>query len=259
MCWTTNSYQVRFGLLQAAQFGAPQERRRVIFSAARRGLTLPKLPEPTHCFEDPRLGIKLPGELNSVVGSGGLSPSRGALAPVTVGDTLADLPRFEYRNPKTIMGDFDRRTRLSLKLRSQSIPLLNGAQEFRTILKTDRVGYSSFQYHCPALNNFQLGLRDRRRRGGGGHGQDQGSRSRGEDGRNEEMVENWHVTGLWSEKIIEQIWHIPFKGGADHKRQFPLCLSPVFLSFSLSLSGALKISRPYDSLLIHLGQAYLKS
>lgn len=43
-------YQVKFKLLQAAQYGVPQTRKRVIFIGAKRGLTLPEFPVPVYAF-----------------------------------------------------------------------------------------------------------------------------------------------------------------------------------------------------------------
>ena len=44
------SYQVRFGLLQAAHYGTPQARVRFFLIAAKQGYPLPDLPQPTHDF-----------------------------------------------------------------------------------------------------------------------------------------------------------------------------------------------------------------
>jgi DNA (cytosine-5)-methyltransferase 1 len=43
-------YQVRFKILQAGQYGAPQDRQRLIFFGAKRGCKLAEFPIPTHAF-----------------------------------------------------------------------------------------------------------------------------------------------------------------------------------------------------------------
>lgn len=53
------SYQAHFKLLQAGQYGAPQNRLRVIFLGAKRDLPLPEFPIPTHCTADDVQHVKL--------------------------------------------------------------------------------------------------------------------------------------------------------------------------------------------------------
>ncbi|KAJ6508639.1 S-adenosyl-L-methionine-dependent methyltransferase, partial [Mycena sanguinolenta] len=52
-------YQVRFKVLQAGQYGAPQDRERIIFLGAMRGHKLPEFPIPTHAFK-PARRFKIP-------------------------------------------------------------------------------------------------------------------------------------------------------------------------------------------------------
>jgi DNA (cytosine-5)-methyltransferase 1 len=47
-------YQVRFKVLQAGSYGAPQDRERIIFLGAKRGHKLPDFPTPTHAFKPAR-------------------------------------------------------------------------------------------------------------------------------------------------------------------------------------------------------------
>lgn len=44
-------YQIQMSLLQAAAYGVPQSRERVIFVGTKRGLTMPSFPLPTHTFK----------------------------------------------------------------------------------------------------------------------------------------------------------------------------------------------------------------
>ena len=63
-------YQVTYGVLQAGQYGAAQNRERLIILAAAPGEKLPRMPEPSHAFRD----------------------SSGPLRTVTAWDILSDLP-----------------------------------------------------------------------------------------------------------------------------------------------------------------------
>lgn len=90
-----NSYQVRFGLLQAAHYGTPQSRVRFFVFAAKHGNPLPNLPQPTHDFP-------LADSLKISLSNGStIEPIRTMMgtAPhpfVTVDDAIGDLPRFDW-------------------------------------------------------------------------------------------------------------------------------------------------------------------
>ncbi|EGG07057.1 uncharacterized protein MELLADRAFT_85954 [Melampsora larici-populina 98AG31] len=210
MCGTmiTLDYQLRFGVLQAAQYGTPQERRRFILTAVKRGYTLPNLPDPTHFYPDGNLQIKLPDQ-NKIFMDFRTRYSRGTLDPITIGDTISDLPCFEYRNPMKIMGDFNKPTRKKFKKRSKECVLVNGDHRFGRLEKTDWVGFQKFKYRINPQNNFQIYLRTQRK--------EDDDLVLQNDGDEEEEPINWHVTGRFSEKTVEQIWHIPIREGADYK------------------------------------------
>lgn len=90
------SYQVRFKVLQAAAYGSPQGRNRVIFWGAKRGLRLPNFPIPTHAYEGrlcvhnlPTNQEKLPPATRSQTpGSWHLC---APLKATTVNDSIGDL------------------------------------------------------------------------------------------------------------------------------------------------------------------------
>lgn len=88
-----NSYQVRFSVLQAGVYGSPQNRRRVIFWGARRGLPLPEFPIPTHNFDSKLWAVQLDTGLRlDHVSRDPDRPHRGApLRAVTVDDVISDL------------------------------------------------------------------------------------------------------------------------------------------------------------------------
>ena len=99
---TLPSYQVRFSLLQAAHYGAPQDRLRFFLVAARSGRTLPHLPQPTHDLSSLPVkcgSIKMPLELaGGAVRIEAVNPGTGR-APhraVTIGDAIGDLRRFHW-------------------------------------------------------------------------------------------------------------------------------------------------------------------
>jgi DNA (cytosine-5)-methyltransferase 1 len=93
---------VRFGLLNAIHFGAPQRRIRFFLLAAKRGIRLPRLPTPTHfhpefktppkiSFEDAR------GEKKWYCHSGIVESKNSAQAvALKVRDAISDLPQFDW-------------------------------------------------------------------------------------------------------------------------------------------------------------------
>ncbi len=93
----TNSYQVRFNVLQAGFYGSPQHRRRIIFWGARRGIPLPEFPIPTHVFAT-QWSVQLDTGLRlDHVARDPDRPHRGApLRAVTVDDVISDLVRFSH-------------------------------------------------------------------------------------------------------------------------------------------------------------------
>jgi len=82
-------YQVRFGVLNAGNYGVPQSRKRTIIWAAAPGETLPEWPKPLHIFHSPQLTINLPGGVQYTA----VPQQVGApLRAVTVKDAIFDLP-----------------------------------------------------------------------------------------------------------------------------------------------------------------------
>lgn len=82
---TSLGYSAQFHMLQAAEHGAPQSRRRVFFWGAKMGLRLPLYPQPTHVCK----GFSVTTNTFTV----------GKTAPhnaVTVGDAITDLPAFDW-------------------------------------------------------------------------------------------------------------------------------------------------------------------
>jgi len=89
-------YQVRAGILQAANYGVPQTRRRFILLASQRGVILPRFPLPSHASPvgEPHL-LLLPIGLRS-----DRLPRRLRHLPeqmhVSVSEAIGDLPQWEW-------------------------------------------------------------------------------------------------------------------------------------------------------------------
>jgi C-5 cytosine-specific DNA methylase len=70
--------QVRFGVLNAGNFGVAQSRKRTIIIAAAPDETMPDWPEAMHVFASPQLTINLPGGVRAVSGHATTSQTCGA-------------------------------------------------------------------------------------------------------------------------------------------------------------------------------------
>lgn len=82
-------YQVRFGVLNAGNFGVAQSRKRTFIWAAAPGELLPGWPQLMHAFRTPQLTINLPGNVQYTA----VPQTDGApLRPITVRDAIGDLP-----------------------------------------------------------------------------------------------------------------------------------------------------------------------
>ncbi|EKD04053.1 cytosine-specific methyltransferase [Trichosporon asahii var. asahii CBS 8904] len=83
-------YQVRWAVLDAASYGAPQYRKRLFVLGAMTGTPLPRFPEPTHANARPASTIFLGEVFSSHDGT-------GAFPPVTAEQAVGDLPAWEYK------------------------------------------------------------------------------------------------------------------------------------------------------------------
>ncbi|XP_074597623.1 DNA (cytosine-5)-methyltransferase 1-like [Brevipalpus obovatus] len=89
-CLLSMSYQVKFGVLQAGQYGVPQSRRRMFIIATSSDTSLPFLPSPSHVFSQRccQLDINIDGKRFSPQ----FNCQRGAFRALTVADAISDLP-----------------------------------------------------------------------------------------------------------------------------------------------------------------------
>lgn len=90
---------MRFGILEAGAYGVSQSRKRAFIWAAAPEEVLPEWPEPMHVFGVPKLKISLSQGLHyAAVRSTALgAPFR----PITVRDTIGDLPSVENGDSRT--------------------------------------------------------------------------------------------------------------------------------------------------------------
>lgn len=76
-------YSAQYNVLQAAELGSPQSRRRLFFMGTKLGIRLPLYPQPTHtCFT-----------VATHTRNKGVSAPHG---PVSIGDAISDLPQFDW-------------------------------------------------------------------------------------------------------------------------------------------------------------------
>lgn len=85
----TNGYQVRYGVLDAASYGAPQYRHRLFILGARRGTPLPRFPTPTQANARPCRTLFLSDDFATHDGT-------GPFPPLTAEEAIGDLPSWSY-------------------------------------------------------------------------------------------------------------------------------------------------------------------
>ncbi|KAK7058661.1 hypothetical protein VNI00_002297 [Paramarasmius palmivorus] len=144
-------YQVRYGLLQAGNYGTPQSRVRFFMIAAKHGLQLPNLPYPTHAFplrQTPSITLANKSSIRPILFQKG-----SALHPsVTINDAISDLPQFDWKDPHN--EDSSRSDKPKAPERQSLVPSF----ECR---KTDKHwGYEGLvPYSHPPRTRFQLDSR----------------------------------------------------------------------------------------------------
>lgn len=134
---TSMGYSAQYHMLQAAEHGAPQSRRRVFFWGARMGLRLPLYPQPTHVCK----GFSIPTN----------TFTEGKTAPhpaVVIGDAISDLPAFDWRI------DARGEDRGFLAHRALTIPQIRPPDN-----KKLPVGKSNPSYASQPTTNFQREVR----------------------------------------------------------------------------------------------------
>ncbi|GAW03185.1 DNA (cytosine-5)-methyltransferase 1B [Lentinula edodes] len=179
----TLGYQVRVKVLQAANYGAPQSRERVIFWGARQGLKLPEFPIPTHAYAAKEHHLLQHADLKLSRSTRSRDPARphffAPFRAVTVNDAIGDLPAFDWINPHELIPATEQDE-------VRNIP------RFQATHGRDLPGFLSGEYAHPPINYFQKFIRE---------------------GMNEVVEE--HVTPMFSPLIVERTINVPMKPGAS--------------------------------------------
>ncbi|KAF8559697.1 S-adenosyl-L-methionine-dependent methyltransferase [Imleria badia] len=193
-------YQSKFAVLQAAQYGAPQGRKRVIFWGARRDVLMPEWPIPTHCspIKLIRAGLPTGGVLLPIIRNkceGGLDDDRSApLHFVTIDEAIGDLPPFDWTNPHVIMKATAEDKREARERKDVlKIPTLCPLE----VSKPPFVGFSQPRKHSSEpLTRYQKWMRQRR------------------DGSiNQDL--KYHYTRRWRHNVAERVCAVPLVAGAN--------------------------------------------
>ena len=90
-CFKGLGYECDWRLLNAAHYGVPQKRERLIMIGAESGVKI-NFPLPTHYFDGATIGFKDKRRVVSVADSGSLDKSR-LLSAITVMEAISDLPK----------------------------------------------------------------------------------------------------------------------------------------------------------------------
>ncbi|EGO21115.1 hypothetical protein SERLADRAFT_417509 [Serpula lacrymans var. lacrymans S7.9] len=187
-------YQIRFNVLQAGQYGAPQGRQRVIFWGAKRGLLLPELPIPTHGFVSRNYkvstGTRLPRMTRSKDPTDDhlCSPFRA----VTINDAIGDLPGFDWINPHLVYPSTSRdKTEKRTRETEHGILAFDAGYEDRRSQKYP--GYSKpMSYAHQPMTRYQKWIR--------------GSQKK----------VKYQYTRRFGDGIIERVINVPLKPNADY-------------------------------------------
>lgn len=164
-------------ILQAAEYGCPQGRKRLIIWASLPGYELPKFPQPSHIFSGGDCGTSYHRERRS-------APH----FPITIGDTLTDLPMFEWMNCHKELNETNEQ-QLDRKARAE-----DGIEQFPTSKSKFFIGYDKQAYASELpLSEYQRNMRK---------------------GVSSEKLCN-HITNVPSELLCERVCNVPLESYAD--------------------------------------------
>ncbi|KAJ7259550.1 hypothetical protein B0H12DRAFT_1322415 [Mycena haematopus] len=195
-------YQVRYKVLQAGQYGAPQDRERIIFLGAMRGHKLPDFPIPTHAFK-PARQWKIPLRRTDRIRPPTCSRTDDdhLYAPhpaVTVNDAIDDLPAFEWISPHRLIPQTPR-------------DVTN--QRDRKLAGILQCAVSKVPVGFPAAVAFPKEPRTRFQR-----------MMRRKDG----LVEH-HVTQAFRDSIVELTTLVPLRAWSNHRWILPETILPPIM------------------------------
>ncbi|KAF7298933.1 DNA (cytosine-5)-methyltransferase [Mycena indigotica] len=196
------NYQVSFKVLQAGDYGSGQDRHRVIILAARSGTLMPSFPPPTHAFLKPAQKRKMIVRKSDHL----LPPTRpsgfvekttyAAHPPVTVRQTIGDLPAFDWTNPHQLVPETSR-DRQNRKTREEK-----GILQLPVI--RDPVGYVDGTCIEAPVTRTQAMLRGPA-----------------------DFVDHYHVTESFSDRVVELTTMVPLKAWANHRYIEPKHILPA--------------------------------
>jgi len=215
-------YQCQLKKLQAAVYGVPQSRNRVIFWGAKRGITCPKFPvpifAPPHSYAAAK-SSKMPNLINIPPPSRALWPEGpknrwhqcAPLPHISIFDAIMDLPAFEWGLPKVEdrvykpSGPDPIENGPARQWLGKSIHLLDAYTDGRRAPAPDdgSVGCWSTRllaYACPPMTQYQQWLR-------------KGMVS-GEDGKPARVTGQY--TATFEPLTVERTVRVPLHPGADH-------------------------------------------
>ncbi|KAH7909914.1 S-adenosyl-L-methionine-dependent methyltransferase [Hygrophoropsis aurantiaca] len=192
-------YQVHVKVLQAAQYGSPQGRRRVLFWGARRGIPLPSFPVPTHWYPNGSRRYRLPNGtvLPPVTRSKDKDKIYHQSAPhqaVTINDAIGDL------DPERILPALPSGKTRVRKHEKYGIPVFSALVGDETIDQEYPGFPEGAAFATLPLNRYQLWIRG------------------GRDGLDEVQ---YQYTRRFSADIAERVVKIPMKPNANHTQLPP--------------------------------------
>ncbi|KAG9318606.1 hypothetical protein JVU11DRAFT_699 [Chiua virens] len=193
-------YQSKFAVLQAAQYGAPQARKRVIFWGARHDVLMPEWPIPTHCSPVKLIRAKLSTgcDLPPIIRNkyeGGLDDDRSApLHFVTIEEAIGDLPPFDWISPHVTIKATAQDKRIAQERKDIfKIPAFCPLESFKPVY----VGFTRpRRYSSEPLTRYQKWMRQR------------------QDGSiNQEL--KYHYSRRWRPNVAERVCAVPLVPGAN--------------------------------------------
>ncbi|KAJ6597262.1 S-adenosyl-L-methionine-dependent methyltransferase [Mycena vulgaris] len=186
------NYKPAFKTLQAGQYGAPQDRQRLIFLGTKRGCADPEYPIPTHAFYKPAQKHLLFSKNNFIppVKRGRGPDDDHIFAPhasVSVQDAIGDFPAYDWSNPHEIARE------TAADIAEVKARVTQGIRQFDA--SDAPVGFRDpVAYATPPTNRYQKDMRRKQ----------------------PTLVEN-HVTDNASPRVAELSTQIPLIPLANHK------------------------------------------
>ncbi|CEL55663.1 DNA (cytosine-5-)-methyltransferase [Rhizoctonia solani AG-1 IB] len=214
-------YAIRVGVLQAAEHGAPQHRRRAFIIGARHGHTLPYFPLPTYCVPRPETGLRLPSSRYgdptherdgkvAIVGN-------GIHRRVTMWDAISDLAPFEWINPHFIIPATEASRAEDRSRRNKPegrIPAYVAVKEDRQPVGIGAEGLASYRGDSP-FTSYQQEARG-----------------------NQDAVSEHYTSSFKSPLFVERVVNIPLSAKADHRTLPEVLKRGDFLSNVFGSGGA---------------------